>query len=248
MTDSPASTPSPLTAAAVRAALHAIADPVRAVAVRRYFKTAPGEYGAGDEFLGPPVPAQRAVAQRFRGLPPEEAETLLQDSLHECRFVALAIWGLQVSSARTPLALRRDRCERYLRLRRFVNNWDLVDSSAPALLGKCLLYSHDDRRILDELAAENHLWSQRIAIIATQAFIRRGEFADTFRLAETLLSHRHDLMHKAVGWMLREIGDQNLDALHEFLAEHLPRMPRTALRYAIEKLPLAERKAYLAKP
>ncbi len=248
MSDSLASTPPPLTAAAVRAALHAIADPVRAVAVRRFFQVAPGAYGEGDAFLGPPVPAQRVVAKQFRELPPEEAETLLQDPLHECRFVALAIWGLQVSSARTPVALRRDRCARYLRLRRFVNNWDLVDTSAPALLGKCLLYTHDDRHILDELAAEDHLWSQRIAMVATQALIRRGQLADTFRLAANLLSHRHDLMHKAVGWMLREAGDQNIDALHEFLAEHLPQMPRTALRYAIEKLPPNERRAYLAKP
>lgn len=231
------------TAAAVRAALHALADPARAVLLQRFFKTGPGEYGVGDLFLGPPVPVQRLVAQEFRALPPEAGEELVADPYHECRFVGLVIWMLQAKQA--SAAVRADRCARYLRLRRFVNNWDLVDSTAPTLLGEHLLRDEADRSVLDELAAEPHLWSQRIAVLATLAFIRVGQFADTLRLAETLLPHKHDLMQKAVGWMLRAVGNRNPEALHEFLRPHVADMPRTMLRYAIEKLPANERQAYL---
>jgi len=198
-----------------------------------------------DRFIGPPVPVQRKVVDAFRELPPEEVEKLIQNPFHECRFVGLMIWCAQVKSKHTPVAVRADRAARYLRLRAYVNSWDLVDTSAPMLLGDWLLASGADRGILDELAAENHLWSQRMAILATLTFIRRGQFADTLRLAETLLTHPHDLMHKAVGWLLREVGKREVEALHEFLREHAGRMPRTALRYAIEKLPEGERRAYL---
>jgi hypothetical protein len=235
------------TASDVRQALLALADPMRVQQLNRFFQTAPGQYGEGDRFIGPPVPAQRAVAKSFRDLPPEEVEKLVENPFHECRFVGLIIWCLQVTGKRTPPALRHDRATRYLRLRTQVNNWDLVDTTAPTLLGEWLLLPEADRSVLDELAASDHLWSQRMAMITTLAFIRKGQFADTVRLAEALLGHHHDLIHKAVGWMLREMGQRNVEALHEFLATHLPQIPRTALRYAIEKLPAAERQAYLAR-
>lgn len=236
-----------LSAAAVLEALEALADPARAASSQRYFKTGPGQYGAGDQFLGVAVPVQRQVARTFQGLAEDEVEALICSPYHECRLTGLIIWVNQAAKVRTPDAERQDLFERYLRLRPFVNNWDLVDTSAPTLVGGWLLRRPvAERVLLDELAAEPHLWSQRIAVIATQAFIRQGQFDDTLRLATSLLSHRHDLMHKAVGWMLREIGDRDEAVLTDFLAQHAARMPRTMLRYAIEKRPAAERQVWLA--
>ena len=235
-----------MTADSVRQALLEVADPARAVQLQRFFRTGPGQYGDGDRFLGPPVPLQRDVARRFRDLPPGEVEKLVRNPFHECRFIGLTIWCLQVRRRGATPAVRADRAARYLRLREYVNNWDLVDTTAPTLLGEWLLHSGADRAVLDELAAAaDHLWSQRMSLLATLAFIRKGQYADTLRLAGTLLSHRHDLIHKAVGWLLREVGKREPEALHEVLRAHAARMPRTALRYAIEKLTPVERKAYL---
>lgn len=223
--------------------LQALANPERAAATARYFRTGPGEYGEGDVFLGIPVPQQRQVARKFQHLGPDELHELLGSPIHEHRLVALLI--LVAIFKKSGLQARREWCEFYLTHLHRVNNWDLVDVSARDVLGEFLLPL--DRGLLDHLAATDHLWSQRVAIVATHAFIRRGQFSDTFRLAETYLTHRHDLIHKATGWMLREVGGENEDALREFLDEFAPRMPRTMLRYAIEKLPEGERRAYLAR-
>lgn len=227
----------------LKASLQALANPERAAATARYFRTGPGEYGEGDAFLGVSVPQQRQVARKFQDLGPEDLHELLESPIHEHRLVALVI--LVGIFKKSGLQARREWCEFYLVHLHRVNNWDLVDVSARDILGEFLL--HLDRSLLDALAASGHLWSQRVAIVATQAFIRRGQFSDTFRLAETYLTHPHDLIHKATGWMLREVGSKNEDALREFLDEFAPRMPRTMLRYALEKLPEAERRAYLAR-
>jgi hypothetical protein len=233
-----------MTALDVKAAIMAIAQPERARMVARFFKTGSGEYGEGDQFLGLTMPEQRLIASQFVGLGLDEVERLLQDPYHECRMVALVIWVNQCRSRHISPATRAEIVDRYLANRQFINNWDLVDVTCPTIVGNYLLTT--DRSVLYDLADENHLWSQRIALISTLAFIRKGQFSDTFALAEKLLSHRHDLIHKAIGWMLREVGKKDVDALEEFLYDHVRQMPRTALRYAIEKFEPAKRKAYLA--
>ncbi|MCC3158762.1 DNA alkylation repair protein [Hymenobacter sp. 15J16-1T3B] len=231
-------------AADLLARIHALADPARAVLVARFFKTGPGQYGEGDQFLGLPMPLQRQLAREFRALPPDEVEQqLVRSPWHDCRSIGLIIWTLQFAKAGP--AGRQELYERYLANRRFVNNWDLVDISCPTIVGGSLLQR--DRAPLYALAAEDHLWSQRMSIVSTLAFIRKGQFADTFALTEQLLSHRHDLIHKAVGWMLREVGKRNEAALEEFLADHARQLPRTTLRYAIERFAPAQRQAYLQK-
>lgn len=227
----------------VKNALLALEQPERASFAARFFKTKPGQYGEGDQFLGLSMPQQHTVAQQFVSLPPDEVELLLHDPYHDCRMTALLIWVYQVKSRRTSTIARAELAERYVANRQFVNNWDLVDSSCPAILGEYLL--HTDRSVLYDLAGQDHLWSQRIAVVSTLAFIRKGQFSDTFAIAEMLLPHKHDLIHKAVGWMLREVGKRNPDALEEFLHDHIRQLPRTALRYAIEKFDPARRKYYL---
>lgn len=218
-----------------------LANPERAKESARFFKTKPGEYGEGDQFLGVSMPQQHILAKRFRSLPAEEVEQLLHESFHECRMTALLIWVYQ--SKKASSSQQSFLMDRYLANRRYVNNWDLVDVTCPYLVGNYLL--HNDRSILAELAQENHLWSQRIAIVSTLAFIREGQFGDTFAIADLLLSHKHDLIHKAIGWMLREVGKRNVDALEEFLHDNIGQMPRTALRYAIEKFEPTRRTYYL---
>lgn len=230
--------------AALQTELDAGADPERAAIVARYFKTGLGEYGAGDVFPGLPVPQQRAIAKKFRHLPPDEVLALLRSPIHEYRAVALFIWVVEFQRG-TP-ARRAEIFEQYLANTAYVNNWDLVDSSAREIVGGYLF--ERDRTLLDELAGTPHLWTQRIAVIATFYFIQRQQFGDTLRLVAGLLTHRHDLMHKACGWMLREIGKRDEWVLREFLNEHAARMPRTMRRYAIEKLPERERRGYLKRP
>lgn len=225
----------------VTSSLQALAQPDRAIAVARYFRTGPGQYSEGDVFLGIPVPQSRAVAKKFPSLSPDDLHALLESPVHEHRLVALLILVARFQKSGTQE--RREWCEFYLAHLPRINNWDLVDVSARDILGEFLLPL--DRSLLDALAATDHLWTQRVAIIATHAFIRRGQVADALRLAEGFLTHRHDLIHKATGWTLREVGQRNPEALREFLDEHAPRMPRTALRYAIEKFSPAERRHYL---
>ncbi|MFD1142605.1 DNA alkylation repair protein [Larkinella insperata] len=226
----------------VKAELLALGNPEKASFFKRFFKTGPGQYGEGDQFLGISVPPQRVVAQKYRLLPLDETEKLVRDPFHECRLTGLIIWTNQ--ARRSGEANRKLIFDYYLRNKSFVNNWDLVDTSCPEIVGTYLL--DKDRSVLYELVGENQLWSQRIAMVSTIAFIRKNQFQDAFQLAERLLDHRHDLMHKAVGWMLREVGKKNSDALEEFLHDHAGRFPRTALRYAIERFEPARRKYYLA--
>jgi 3-methyladenine DNA glycosylase AlkD len=224
----------------IRQLLRASARPGDAAFLQRFFKTGPGQYGEGDRFLR--VPATRHVARQSDGLNLEEVQALLHSEWHEERLLALLI--LVRRFERGDLALRQQIYDFYLRQTQFINNWDLVDLSAPNIVGVWLL--DNPRAVLDPLARSSNLWERRIAVLATLAFIRRGEFADTLRLCEGLLDEGHDLMHKACGWMLREVGKRDLGALEGLLQRHATRMPRTMLRYAIEKFPEPQRKAWLA--
>ena len=229
------------TKAQVKAALQAVANPEKAAFFPRFFKTGPGQYGEGDRFLGVTVPQQRVLARRFQTLALPEIAKLLDDPLHECRLTGLLI--LVDQFRRGDEAQRRELADFYCRCLPRINNWDLVDSSAPYILGAFL--ADKDRSCLDELADSGDLWRQRVAIVATFHFIRQNEFADTLRIAQRLLRHEHDLIHKAVGWMLREVGKRDVATLERFLDCHAHQMPRTMLRYAIERLPEGQRQRYL---
>lgn len=216
-------------------------DPARATALQRFFKTAPGEYGHGDRFLGVTVPAVRAVAARHQSLPLRDVEALLHSSWHEERLLALVIL-VRRYERETPT--RRDAIYRlYRRNIRHINNWDLVDCSAGRIVGAHLC--EGNRAWLRRLARSSSLWERRIAVMATGFFIGRDEFDETLHIARLLLDDPHDLIHKAVGWMLREVGKRNRAAEEEFLRQHAHLMPRTMLRYAIERFPERLRRRYL---
>ena len=223
-------------------ALAAVASPKRAKSSAWFFKTGKGEYGEGDRFLGITVPVQRKVASRHLELPLDDVALLLASPIHEHRFTALEI--LVAKYGRADHANQARIFAFYLRHAERANNWDLVDTSAPYIVGVHL--KQRPRQLLDRLAASRNLWKRRIAIVATLALIREGEIDDTFRIAEKLLGDDHDLIRKAVGWMLREAGKVSPSALLGFLKKHYASLSRTTLRYAIERFPAAQRKAILA--
>jgi 3-methyladenine DNA glycosylase AlkD len=225
----------------IRQQLRARIRPGHAETAAWFFKSGPGEYGEGDCFLGVRVPEVRAVAKLDDGR--SDVRGLLQSKWHEERLLALLI--LVRRFERGDDAVRKAVYEFYLSETRWINNWDLVDVSAYKIVGAWLL--DRNRARLRELASSKCLWERRIAIISTFAFIRAGDVGDTFSLAKKLLSDPHDLMHKACGWMLREAGKRDVRALENFLDENRERMPRTMLRYAIEKFPESRRKQYLAR-
>ncbi|MGY1813743.1 DNA alkylation repair protein [Blastococcus sp. SYSU D00820] len=232
-----------MTAAAIRAALAELADPERAAGMARYFQARPGGYGEGDRFLGIAVPPQRQVARREASrTPPADVAELLASPWHEERLTALFV--LVEQFRRGGEEERARIVELYLGCRDRVDNWDLVDASAPYLLGPWLL-DRDDA-LLDELAASPSVWDRRIAVMATFAAIRAGRPEPTFRIADRLLTDEADLVQKAVGWMLREVGNRQPERAEEFLAPRYRRMPRTMLRYAVERFPPDRRRAYLA--
>lgn len=226
----------------VRRELRALANPDTARALQRFFKTGPGEYGEGDRFLGIKVPAIRSVAKAHRNLPLRQVRQLLKSRRHEERMASLFILVFQFAMADEP---QRQRIyELYLRSTRHINNWDLVDCSAGQIVGGHLIDKSRDPLFV--LARSRSLWERRIAVLATFPFIRRGEYAPTLDLAELLRDDPEDLIHKAVGWMLREVGKRDRAAEEAFLRRHCRRMPRTMLRYAIERFPEALRQHYLA--
>lgn len=234
------------TAAAVQGALASLAMPARVPDLQRFFKTGPGEYAAGDRFRGLRVPQVRATVRRAAALPISEIEVLLGSPWHEDRLAGLLVLARQCERAAEPD--RRLRFRLYLRAARAgrINNWDLVDVTAGRVVGAWLRERPECGRTLDRLARSACVWERRIAMLAAGHLIWHGEFADALRLAALLRDDPHDLMHKAVGWMLREIGKRDRAVLDGFLAEHAVRMPRTMLRYAIEKHPPAERRRWLA--
>jgi 3-methyladenine DNA glycosylase AlkD len=229
-------------AADAKERLSSLASASVAKSSARFFKTGPGQYGEGDVFLGVKVPILRNVAREFRELPLEEVEILLQSPIHEERLLALLILVLVV--ARADDARRKAIYNFYLTNKMQVNNWDLVDSSAPALVGGYLM--DKSRKPLVMLAKSKSLWERRIAIVATQHFIRHGEFEDTLKISRMLLADKEDLIHKAAGWMLREVGKKHEPTLESFLEAHRTDMPRTMLRYAIEKFSPDKRRRFLA--
>ena len=247
------------TAAAVRRALRAQSHPTRIAGATRFFKCGPGEYGEGDTFIGVTVPAQRTIARLFRDLPLGETDKLLTSRIHEERSTALLI--LVDRFNRGDERMRGQIFRLYMRRLRFINNWDLVDSSAAPIVGgwlqdkprpSTLLRAApsevEGRGLLDRLARSKHLWSRRAAMIATFYYIYRGEHRDAIRIATILVHDSHDLIHKAVGWMLREVDKRaSPTALTAFLNRHAATMPRTMLRYAIERLPAAERKVWMGR-
>lgn len=232
----------------VEQALRAFSRPDKVGEYDRFFKTGPGQYGEGDVFIGVRVPDTRSVARNFRHIGEAEITELTHSPIHEMRQCGLFILVDKFKRAKTESA-RREHFDHYMHLvyEGRVNNWDLVDATAP-YLGAWLIGRDDAIELLSSLAASEKLWERRVGMIFTFAFIRVGELESTFKIAEQLLGDKHDLMHKAVGWMLREAGKKDLDALREFLRRFTPVMPRTALRYAIEKMDETERKMWMAVP
>jgi 3-methyladenine DNA glycosylase AlkD len=222
----------------VRKELLSLANKERAATSMRFFKTGQGQYGEGDIFLGITVPMQRDIARKHTNLPLPQVRELLYCQEHECRLTALLILVEQYTKNKDEKIVQL-----YLQNLSQVNNWDLVDSSAHYILGDHLLAK--DRKIIYTLAKSKNMWKRRVAIIATLAFIRKKDFADTIAIAELLLEDSHDLIHKAVGWMLREMGKKDSRTLEKFLNTFSKKMPRTMLRYSIEKFPLEKRKHYM---
>ena len=228
--------------ATIRAELRELADPVRAVHSQRFFKTGPGEYGEGDKFLGLTVPAMRGLVLRYRQLDDASALELLDSPWHEERLVGLLL--LVEGYSRGDETRRKSIHRAYLANTRHINNWDLVDATAGEIVGSHL--DAADISLLERLAGSGNVWERRIAIISTFHFIKQNEFRPTLKIARLLLGDSHDLIHKAVGWMLREVGKRDRKTLDTLLKRHYRKMPRTMLRYAIERHPNGIRKQYLA--
>jgi len=232
-----------VTAVDVKKALSAAVTPGKKELLQRFFKTGKGQYGEGDVFLGVMVPEQRVVAKKYAGLPLSEVKKLLESKVHEHRLTTLLILVYKYGGADGNE--KKEIYGFYLANARRINNWDLVDVTAPRIVGDWLLAHPRERVVLYRLAKSENLWEHRIAVISTLAFIVKGEFDDTFRLCELFLDHEHDLMHKACGWMLREVGKRDQKALCAFLDAHARKMPRTMLRYAIERFDGKKRRHYL---
>ena len=227
--------------AQARREIAALANPVDAANLQRFFKTGPGEYGEGDLFRGIRVPALRQLVPRYAALPRAGVVRLLQSRYHEDRLFALLLLVRQFE--RGDEAGRQRIFDAYLGHTRYINNWDLVDLSAPNIVGAWV--AAHDAVVLNRLVRSPLLWERRIAMVATFATIRQRRFAPTLTLARRLLKDREDLLHKATGWMLREVGKRDKDALTAFLDAYAAAMPRTMLRYAIERFPETERKKYM---
>ncbi|MBP7831684.1 MAG: DNA alkylation repair protein [Candidatus Pacebacteria bacterium] len=255
-----------LSLSSLKKEIRSLGTPERAEACAWFFKTGAGQYGEGDIFLGLTVPAQRTIAKKYADLPLSDVESLLQSKEHEFRLTALIILVGQYKNAdkikdeKGAAKIKKQIFNLYLKNTKWINNWDLVDTSAGYIVGDYLLNLTEKTaeatkmKILTKLAKSKLLWGRRIAIVSTSAFINRGRHEETIAIAKLLLQlpngkPEHDLIHKATGWMLREVGKRaSLEALLAFLHQYGPDMPRTMLRYAIEKFSPAERKMYLSMP
>ncbi len=226
----------------LKQALLQLANPGRAIQATRFFKTGKGQYGEGDIFIGLSNPqVQALVKEHWKLTDMTDIQELINDKIHELRFAGLLV--LVTKFPKSSPSQQQEVINFYVKNVQQINNWDLVDCSAYKILGKFLL--NKERQILYDLANSEHLWSERIAVVSCLEFIRNKQFSDIFNLSEKFLSHEHDLMHKACGWMLREVGKRDELALEEFLDEHLKSMPRTMLRYAIERMEEGKRLGYL---
>jgi 3-methyladenine DNA glycosylase AlkD len=230
----------------VAKSLRKLARPERAKVSSRFFKTGKGEYGEGDVFIGVSVPDSRRIVRQFTSLPLKEVEKLLKSKIHEERLVGVLIMVSKYRAKKADQSERRQVFRCYIKNLRCINNWDLVDTSAEHIVGAHLKSA--DRGLLRKLARSKNLWYRRVAIMSTFHFIRHGDFTETLKLAESLLRDEHDLIHKAVGWMLREVGKRDQDREADFLDRWATEMSRTMLRYAIEKFPPEQRRHYLSMP
>lgn len=235
-----------LTAPAFIEALHQHSSAVEREKIQRYFKSGAGEYGEGDLFVGVRMGQVFALAEQFKGMPIDQVEELLESPLHEARAGAVKIMAKKAAASAATEDLRRELFDLYLRRIDRINNWDLVDLGAWDVVGRYL--ADQPRGVLDELALSGDVWERRTAVLATLFFLRRGEVDDTFRLAVVLMGDDHDLIHKAVGGVLREAGQRDRDLLLRFLDTYAAAMPRTMLRYAIEHLDKEKRAHYRALP
>jgi 3-methyladenine DNA glycosylase AlkD len=229
------------------------ANPSKAMLLSGFFKTGKGEYGEGDIFLGLTVPEQRVLAKKYVHLSFDEIQCLVSSKIHEHRLTGLIILTYQYENIRKSKTDRKEKKKRkkeifdfYLANAKNINNWDLVDVTCPRIVGDFLLDKNEkERKILYRLANSKNLWEKRIAIISTAMFIRENKFEDTLRISEILMQDKHDLIHKAVGWMLREVGKKNEKVEKQFLDKHAKHMPRTMLRYALEKFSENDKKYYM---
>ena len=225
----------------VQKRLKKLGNKEHAAVSQRFFKTGPGEYGEGDIFIGIRVPVLRKLVKEYKDLPVSEIKILLRSPIHEERLLAILLFVHKFTKGDDDG--KKNIYDLYLNSTEFINNWDLVDTSAEHIVGEYLM--DKSKRPLYRLAKSNNLWERRIAIMATFHFVKRHEFSETLKISSMLLADRHDLIHKATGWMLREIGKRDLNTEEAFLKEHYNKMPRTMLRYAIEKFPEKIRQGYL---
>ncbi len=232
-----------LTLLQLKKELKSLANPKQAKILQRFFKTGLGQYGEGDIFLGIKVPAQREVANKYTHLSFANIKDLLKSKIHEHRLVGVLILVSKYKGVGEQE--KKKIFNFYIKNYQGINNWDLVDLSAPTIVGDYLL--NKNKNILYKLAKSKNLWQKRIAIISTFTFIKNNKFNNTLKISKLLLNDDHDLIHKAVGWMLRELGKRDQKIEEEFLKKHVKKMPRTMLRYAIERFPEKKRKSYLVK-
>jgi len=234
-----------MSATQVQKEIQALANRGRAHDLQKFFQTAPGQYGEGDVFLGLTVPQVRSIAREYKGISLREIEVLIQSKFHEVRLCGLVILTLQYKATKERKE-KKKLFDLYMKAMTagYINNWDLVDVTAP-IIGEFLIDAEDPYILLNKLAKSKLLWQRRVSIVFTFAFIRSGDIEPTFLMAEQLLGDKHDLIHKAVGWALREAGKLNGKELRSFLSNHSHEMPRTMLRYSIEKFSERERKQWL---
>lgn len=234
-----------MSATQVQKEIQALANRGRAHDLQKFFQTAPGQYGEGDVFLGLTVPEVRSIAREYKGISLREIEVLIQSKFHEVRLCGLVILTLQYKATKERKE-KKKLFDLYMKAMTagYINNWDLVDVTAP-IIGEFLIETEDPYILLNKLAKSKSLWQRRVSIVFTFAFIRAGDIEPTFLMAEKLLGDKHDLIHKAVGWALREAGKLNGRELRRFLSNHSHEMPRTMLRYSIEKFSERERKQWL---
>ena len=219
-----------------------LGNPDKAAILQRFFKTGKGQYGEGDIFLGVNVPMTRSLAKKYKELDFLDIKNLLDSKVHEERLLALLILIQKFEKASTEQ--RHEIFDFYLKSTKRINNWDLVDLSAPKIVGEYLF--EKPRKILYKLSRSKNLWERRISIVSTYRFIKSGQVEDTLKIAKILLSDKHDLIHKAIGWMLREVGKKSMADLEKFLKNNYKVLPRTVLRYSIERFPEEKRRAYLS--
>ena len=227
--------------------LLSVADPEKAAFLQRFFKTGKGQYAEGDVFLGIVVPLTRDIVKRSPELPFSEIQILIDSEYHEARLAGFLLLGKQFKKEKSNKFRQKEIFDFYLQNARKANNWDLVDVTCRDVIGQYLLETEEERDVLYRLAESDNLWEQRIAVVSTWTFIKYKQFDDTFALVEKLINHKHDLMHKAMGWMLREVGKKDKDRLTDFLEIHHKKLPRTSLRYAIEHFSPEEKAHFMKK-